>query len=587
MLFNYLTKAKTPIDFAGSTHGILVGNFNIEVEENQTVNVNLWDFGGQEYYHATHRLFFSDNVLYLLLWEQETDKYGSYTFTSEQDTIISQQGLQYFNPPISTEITTEGFPVVDWVSNIRFFSKESPILLIQNKTDIQEPKYKFSELEEDIPHTRVSLKKLEGINELKKLIKSSIQTLKHYKYKIPVSWQKVIEFISSLGNNYFGIGYDSLEREFRSWNQEIIDDLPQILNFYHERGDILWIKNNELLKKYIFPQPWRITNTIYSILNRKVADKDKGEFTRESIYSLYGNQKEHVDFCLELMKEFEIIFSIKNEDEIFIAPQYLNEKIQDEKRLEDNIYYTELQKVFTLYYPTFMPKSIFTRFICNYGIYADKMMYGKEEIYFAKNKIGSYVTCDYDKKVVTVNVQNQDNTLTREIFEELYRISDEKDNLQLYSEAKNRFVSLSDIREYSNVYKNEFHFIFKNSDLKPPNNKFMTEEFEKAKQHLKSKEYDSFFDEMDKMEIPPKLQPPYSIIRNLYFNTGKVSDSRLEMFMNGLPYFFENNSNISSNNLKTEKLETKSIQTVKIFLASSSELIEERKLMREVFECRK
>jgi hypothetical protein len=35
--------------------------------------IHLWDFGGQEYYHATHRLFMSNNILYLLIWETATN----------------------------------------------------------------------------------------------------------------------------------------------------------------------------------------------------------------------------------------------------------------------------------------------------------------------------------------------------------------------------------------------------------------------------------------------------------------------------------------------------------------------------------
>ena len=56
-----------------TTHGILNQQWHPEGREMQ---VNLWDFGGQEYYHATHRLFLSRNAVYVLVWDKETDKGG-------------------------------------------------------------------------------------------------------------------------------------------------------------------------------------------------------------------------------------------------------------------------------------------------------------------------------------------------------------------------------------------------------------------------------------------------------------------------------------------------------------------------------
>jgi GTPase SAR1 family protein len=36
-------------------------------------NVNVWDFGGQEFYHATHRLFLSSNAVTLVLFDKTTN----------------------------------------------------------------------------------------------------------------------------------------------------------------------------------------------------------------------------------------------------------------------------------------------------------------------------------------------------------------------------------------------------------------------------------------------------------------------------------------------------------------------------------
>ncbi|NHN25149.1 hypothetical protein FIA58_005595 [Flavobacterium jejuense] len=45
------------------THGVRYKNLKIK-----DINFHFWDFGGQEYFHATHKLFFSPEALNLILW---------------------------------------------------------------------------------------------------------------------------------------------------------------------------------------------------------------------------------------------------------------------------------------------------------------------------------------------------------------------------------------------------------------------------------------------------------------------------------------------------------------------------------------
>ena len=45
----------TPED---STHGIEVKEWHFNMENGKDFRVNIWDFGGQEIYHATHQFFF-------------------------------------------------------------------------------------------------------------------------------------------------------------------------------------------------------------------------------------------------------------------------------------------------------------------------------------------------------------------------------------------------------------------------------------------------------------------------------------------------------------------------------------------------
>ena len=56
-----------------STHGIeLYNHEDIFPACEEGLRIQAWDFGGQEIYHATHRLFMQSRALYLALWDWET-----------------------------------------------------------------------------------------------------------------------------------------------------------------------------------------------------------------------------------------------------------------------------------------------------------------------------------------------------------------------------------------------------------------------------------------------------------------------------------------------------------------------------------
>lgn len=63
----------------GSTHGILFWPWDTTGEDpfrcggNETVDLQLWDFGGQEIYHNAHRLFMEVGAVFAVLWDPDQD----------------------------------------------------------------------------------------------------------------------------------------------------------------------------------------------------------------------------------------------------------------------------------------------------------------------------------------------------------------------------------------------------------------------------------------------------------------------------------------------------------------------------------
>lgn len=64
----------------GTTHGVQFWGRDIDAdtpdymdEASQKVDLHFWDFGGQEIYHNTHRLFMSKGTVFLVVWDPQQD----------------------------------------------------------------------------------------------------------------------------------------------------------------------------------------------------------------------------------------------------------------------------------------------------------------------------------------------------------------------------------------------------------------------------------------------------------------------------------------------------------------------------------
>lgn len=66
------------------THGMEYWLWEEPLKNGEKLRVNIYDFGGQDYYHATHHLFFTHNTLYVVLWHKEL-----------KDDLVRYEGQQF------------------------------------------------------------------------------------------------------------------------------------------------------------------------------------------------------------------------------------------------------------------------------------------------------------------------------------------------------------------------------------------------------------------------------------------------------------------------------------------------------------
>ena len=93
-----------------STHGMIDHSFKYILPNKEEIKVRLLDFGGQEYYHDTHHLFFTNDTAYFLLWDNKTNNFKTNTAIrfSESDKIEKEESFVCYSLPY-------------WLDAIKFF----------------------------------------------------------------------------------------------------------------------------------------------------------------------------------------------------------------------------------------------------------------------------------------------------------------------------------------------------------------------------------------------------------------------------------------------------------------------------------
>ncbi|MFK7772533.1 MAG: COR domain-containing protein [Saprospiraceae bacterium] len=324
-----LTKRLVSNDFdpkEESTHGIRIEKWPLKLEDGRTVQVNIWDFGGQEIYHNTHRFFLTNRALYILVWDMDSQ-------------IDAEE-----NPE-----KEENFIFDYWLENVSGLSEESPVLVVQNK--MEEPAtrgFDLTNLTEkkgwNVKETlSVSAAKGWNIDELRNSISKQLQNAPKLKnligYDLGEGWSAVRKELETLALEQPYLKFDDYLRTCDS-HEISTENAGDLSRFLTDIGVIIHFPDNDILKEMVILDPRWTTKIIYRLLNEKIKEK-KGEFKKSELKVNMKNSElekfskefrfrdeREIQIFLELMTKFEICFELPNERDSFIVPQFLSEEIQ-------------------------------------------------------------------------------------------------------------------------------------------------------------------------------------------------------------------------------------------------------------------
>lgn len=358
----------------------------LKSEENETgkCKVRIFDFGGQEYYHDTHHIFFSNNTAYLLLWDSESN-----TMQVKNTNILMDSGEK----KASSEVQLQYFPIEYWLEAIEYYckydnisttssksnyeendeflsrlekdlklsqaikkgtkllSKESkrvreqslgsnktaPILIIQNKIDNEKGIVPLDQKYYSEQHTQVynflaiSLHKKKYLKSLLESIQEMFEQMQIVGSKLPAHWGVIKESLPM----YKGEPVISLN-EFTTYCNNIIkknkisirftrDTAYDLCKYLFNIGYLLFYDKSDLqeLHNAVFiDQKWIIEH-IYKVL--KNLEKRNAQFDKKYVHDIFKNneQERYVNLVITLMLHFKIIIEHPHKEDTFIAPLYL------------------------------------------------------------------------------------------------------------------------------------------------------------------------------------------------------------------------------------------------------------------------
>ncbi|MGB0931874.1 MAG: COR domain-containing protein, partial [Chitinophagales bacterium] len=313
-----------------------------EHPELQHFRLNIWDFGGQDLYHTTHKFFLTRHSLYVIVNDARTE--------SEQQGDLRYQDLYY------------------WLHFTKILGDNSPTIVLLNKCDLPHQSLPIEQYKELFPNIVANLevsctddKRAATFAPLHRVIRQTLtnsKLLPEVGTPLPISWIKVRGELGKLADKkpYMALGdYLDLCAEKFELSEE---DASFILRYFHQLGVVLHFRKDAILKETVFLNHHWVVQGVYGILQEQAVIDNHGRFDDSDIEKIWqGDYAKKRDQLLQLMKSkvFRICFPLPKGG--YLAPHLLSKKAPD---YEWNPQTIPLQ--FEFHYP-FMPKGILSQFI--------------------------------------------------------------------------------------------------------------------------------------------------------------------------------------------------------------------------------
>lgn len=394
----------------GKTEGVEIEGMDLVVRE-QNVRVNIWDFGGQEVYHSTHKFFFRARCLYILV--------------------------------VDVRAGMEKFIVKYWLRQIKELAKSNaPLIIVANKAEINDEttnnkvidenyKAKFETLLEEFKAIYPNIKNVHYVStntplntdEVKQeLVKAIDKDLPEVFTTYPAYFAETRERFKADkdGSSKFGDFISKQEFENQLSDEakkddkvvEILDVLGVFCHFKKNEDD----NDDELEKMYVLNPEW-ITKGVYKILSSYILAEKKGKVTYADIKTILNKsvyEGKH-NYIIKLMRRFKLCFVKNYQDKDFVIfPTWLpitetaySPFIADISRFEYKYESeTELEKAITNFIVDAQSNSN-----------DDQDTYWRRGIVIRNNQLRSLVKADLETETLAITIEGEQTERNKKLNE--------------------------------------------------------------------------------------------------------------------------------------------------------------------------
>ena len=341
---------------------------NLSSTEDSEFRINIWDFGGQEIYHATHQFFLTQRSLYILVAdarEQKTD-------------------FDY------------------WLHAVKTLSDSSPLLIVVNEKEGRQWHIDSGRLQKqfgNLAATRtVDLKTNLGLPDLIETIKRHIARLPHVGDKLPRTWVDVRRALESDSRPHIPLQTFLDICQTNGFTR--LNDKLQLSGYLHDLGVCLHFQDDDVLKRTVILDPEWGTDAVYRVLDNKQVINNQGRFSRTDLRIIWHEEEYALmrGDLLALMMKFQLCYEIPHQSGHYIAPQLLSQQPPDYD-------WSERSNIILRYRaPDFMPKGIIARFIVVMHRHIEEQRVWRDGVVLAQDHARAEVIEFYNKREIRVRI---------------------------------------------------------------------------------------------------------------------------------------------------------------------------------------
>ena len=377
------------------TPGINITKWPVMIDDDE-VRAHVWDFGGQEIMHGTHRFFMTERALYLVF-------------------VSGREG-------------TEDRDADYWLSLVRSFAGDAPVIVLLNKWDDYRFELNRELLREkygkDLIFVETDSKTGTGIRELREKICEFASKLPGLTAAWPGEWRRIKEELPQQKKSWLTFG------DFRDFCSKKgitnAHDQEALAESLHDLGLMLSFRKEEALRDFGVLNPQWITRGIYQILNSAPLRQAQGKFSAatfaEGLPKNTYPPKVH-PYLLALMRKFRLCHPLDDKGDKYLIPELLS---KEEPNLEAE-FPREQCLGFAYRYEAVLPEGLLPRFIVETYVLREPRLAWRTGVVLERANCRALVRGDIQGRTVTIRVAGTGQGrrellgIIREHFERIHR----------------------------------------------------------------------------------------------------------------------------------------------------------------------